>query len=48
MTICAYGTAVQAVPVTDAARYTASQLGYGGAPQPPQPQPQRRQPYSVG
>jgi Putative heavy-metal-binding len=27
--ICAYGTAVQAVPVTDAARYTASQLGYG-------------------
>ncbi|EUA12462.1 heavy-metal-binding family protein [Mycobacterium kansasii 662] len=29
--ICAYGTAVQAVPVTDAARYTASQLGYGGA-----------------
>ena len=32
--ICAYGTAVQAVPVTDAARYTASQLGYGGAPQP--------------
>jgi uncharacterized protein YbjQ (UPF0145 family) len=48
MTICAYGAAVQAVPVTDAARYTASQLGYGGAPQPPQPQPQRRQPYSVG
>ncbi len=48
MTICAYGTAVQAVPVTDAARYTASQLGYGGAPQPPQPQPQRPQPYSVG
>ena len=27
--ICAYGTAVQAVPVTDAARYTAQQLGYG-------------------
>ncbi len=27
--ICAYGTAVQAVPVTDAAKYTASQLGYG-------------------
>jgi uncharacterized protein YbjQ (UPF0145 family) len=25
--ICAYGTAVQAVPVTEAARYTASQLG---------------------
>ncbi|MDR3663452.1 MAG: YbjQ family protein [Mycobacterium sp.] len=28
--ICAYGTAVQAVPTTDAARYTAQQLGYGG------------------
>jgi hypothetical protein len=28
--ICAYGTAVQAVPVTDAAKYTAQQLGYGG------------------
>ena len=28
--ICAYGTAVEAVPVTDAAKYTASQLGYGG------------------
>src|SRR4029077_5642116 len=27
--ICAYGTAVQAVPVTDAAKYTAQQLGYG-------------------
>ena len=27
--ICAYGTAVQAVPVTDGAKYTASQLGYG-------------------
>src|SRR5271166_439162 len=41
--ICAYGTAVQAVPVTDAARYTASQLGYGGAQQPqPQPHPQQR------
>ena len=41
--ICAYGTAVQAVPVTDGARYTASQLGYGGAPQPqPQQHPQQR------
>ncbi|BBZ78004.1 UPF0145 protein [Mycolicibacterium anyangense] len=29
--ICAYGTAVQAVPVTDAAKYTAQQLGYGSA-----------------
>ncbi|MDQ6937014.1 MAG: YbjQ family protein [Actinomycetota bacterium] len=27
--ICAYGTAVVAVPVTDAARQTASALGYG-------------------
>jgi uncharacterized protein YbjQ (UPF0145 family) len=27
--ICAYGTAVQAIPVTEAARRTASQLGYG-------------------
>lgn len=27
--ICAYGTAVVAVPVTDAARETARQLGYG-------------------
>ncbi|ETW25855.1 YbjQ family protein [Mycobacterium gastri] len=45
--ICAYGTAVQAVPVTDAARYTATQLGYGGAPQPQQSQPQQ-QPYGAG
>ena len=30
--ICAYGTAVQAVPITDAAKYTANQLGYGAAP----------------
>ena len=29
--ICAYGTAVQATPVTDAAKYTAQQLGYGTA-----------------
>jgi uncharacterized protein YbjQ (UPF0145 family) len=31
--ICAYGTAVQAVPVTEAAKYTASQLRYGASPQ---------------
>jgi uncharacterized protein YbjQ (UPF0145 family) len=31
--ICAYGTAVQAVPVSEAAKYTAAQLGYGGHPQ---------------
>ena len=45
--ICAYGTAVQAVPVSEGARYTASQLGYGGDPQQPQqPQPQQ-QPYGT-
>jgi uncharacterized protein YbjQ (UPF0145 family) len=36
--ICAYGTAVVAIPVDDAARQTATQLGYG------QPQPQMQQP----
>jgi uncharacterized protein YbjQ (UPF0145 family) len=34
--LCAYGTAVVAVPVTDAARQTAQQLGYG------QPGPQQQ------
>jgi uncharacterized protein YbjQ (UPF0145 family) len=29
--ICAYGTAVIAVPVTDAARQTAAEMGYGTA-----------------
>ncbi len=43
--ICAYGTAVQAVPTTDAARYTASHLGYGGAPQ---PQHQQGPPQGAG
>ncbi len=28
--ICAYGTAVQATPVTEAAKHTASQFRYGG------------------
>jgi uncharacterized protein YbjQ (UPF0145 family) len=28
--ICAYGTAVQATPVTEAAKYTASQFRYSG------------------
>ena len=37
--ICAYGTAVVAVPVTDAARETAARLGYGQAAA-PQHQPQ--------
>ena len=27
--ICAYGTAVEAVPVSDGTKYTAGQLGYG-------------------
>jgi uncharacterized protein YbjQ (UPF0145 family) len=42
--ICAYGTAVVAVPVTEAARQTAIQLGYGvpaGAHQQPPQQPQQ-------
>jgi uncharacterized protein YbjQ (UPF0145 family) len=33
--LCAYGTAVVAVPVDDAARQTAAQLGYGPAPASP-------------
>jgi putative heavy-metal-binding protein len=39
--LCAYGTAVVAVPITDAARETASRLGYsqGGASRPPEQQP---------
>jgi uncharacterized protein YbjQ (UPF0145 family) len=38
--ICAYGTAVVAVPVDDGARQTAAQLGYGqpgGSPAQPMP-----------
>jgi uncharacterized protein YbjQ (UPF0145 family) len=35
--ICAYGTAVFAVPIDDAARQTAADLGYGPQPAPPQP-----------
>jgi uncharacterized protein YbjQ (UPF0145 family) len=35
--ICAYGTAVVAIPVSDAAKQTAAALGYG---QPGQPTPQ--------
>lgn len=46
--LCAYGTAVVAVPVTEAARQTAQALGYGapGGPPPnaaPPPQPQYQQ-----
>lgn len=33
--LCAYGTAVVAVPVTDAARQTAMELGYGQPEGPP-------------
>jgi uncharacterized protein YbjQ (UPF0145 family) len=32
--ICAYGTAVVAVPVSDAAHQTAAELGYGQSPVP--------------
>jgi len=45
--ICAYGTAVVAVPVDDGARQTAAQLGYGqpgGSPAQPMPT-QSVQPY---
>lgn len=44
--LCAYGTAVVAVPVSDAAKQTAQSLGYGQAgsapatPEPVQPPPQ--------
>jgi uncharacterized protein YbjQ (UPF0145 family) len=37
--ICAYGTAVFAVPMDDAARQTAAELGYGGPPPPGLPRP---------
>ena len=47
--ICAYGTAVVAVPVTDAARETAQRLGYGQAQTPQQPQqPVGADPYGGG
>jgi uncharacterized protein YbjQ (UPF0145 family) len=38
--ICAYATAVVAIPVTEAAKQTAIQLGYG-RPNEPQQQPQQ-------
>jgi uncharacterized protein YbjQ (UPF0145 family) len=38
--ICAYGTAVVAVPIDDAARQTAAALGYAVTPPPGQPAPQ--------
>jgi uncharacterized protein YbjQ (UPF0145 family) len=42
--ICAYGTAVVAVPVSDAAKQTAAALGYG---QPGQPTPQHGPPTAA-
>lgn len=41
--LCAYGTAVVAVPVSDAAKETARAMGYGAPGAPPQ-QPQQPQP----
>jgi uncharacterized protein YbjQ (UPF0145 family) len=39
--LCAYGTAVVAVPVSDGAKQTAQSLGYGGpGGSPPTPEPQ--------
>ena len=46
--ICAYGTAVVAVPVTDAARETAQRLGYGQAQAPAPQQPAVADPYGGG
>jgi hypothetical protein len=37
--ICAYATAVVAIPVTEAARQTATQLGYNQGPAPAQQPP---------
>jgi uncharacterized protein YbjQ (UPF0145 family) len=37
--LCAYGTAVVAIPVTDAAKQTAQALGYGGGGSPATPDP---------
>ena len=46
--ICAYGTAVVAIPVTEAARQTAIQLGYGQPQQPSPQQPAPQQPAPQG
>ena len=46
--ICAYGTAVVAVPVTDAARETAQRLGYGHAQAPQQATQPAPDPYGGG
>jgi uncharacterized protein YbjQ (UPF0145 family) len=43
--LCAYGTAVVAVPVTEPARQTAQALGYGGpGGAPPSPEPVQQMP----
>jgi len=43
--LCAYGTAVVAVPVSDAAKQTAQSLGYGGpSGPPPTPDPVQQMP----
>lgn len=47
--LCAYGTAVVAIPVTDAAKQTAQALGYGqpgGSPANPDPVQQQQQQYA--
>jgi uncharacterized protein YbjQ (UPF0145 family) len=51
--LCAYGTAVVAIPVSDGAKQTATALGYGnpgGAPPTPEPVPaqQPQQPVPAG
>jgi uncharacterized protein YbjQ (UPF0145 family) len=45
--LCAYGTAVVAVPVSDAAKQTAQALGYGGPSGPP-PTPDPVQAFPQG
>jgi uncharacterized protein YbjQ (UPF0145 family) len=45
--LCAYGTAVVAIPVTDAAKQTAQAMGYGGpGGAPPTPEPVQQMPAS--
>jgi uncharacterized protein YbjQ (UPF0145 family) len=47
--LCAYGTAVVAIPVTEAAKQTAQALGYGGpAGPPPTPDPVQPMPGTFG
>jgi uncharacterized protein YbjQ (UPF0145 family) len=46
--LCAYGTAVVAVPVSDAAKQTAQSMGYGQAPPPVPQQPAQQPQYGPG